>query len=1071
MRMKNRFSKRARTWLYAMCFLSICGVSYSCSDDYDLDETLPSDMASGGIYDQLKERGFTTMVRLIDDNNYANVLSKTGSKTIFAADDEAWARFFATTNWTDGNGNPIRSYDQLSTGQKSLLFKNAMLDNAYVLEMLANVTLNNTLTKNQCLRQVTSYSAVDTIPLWEPTDLPVMLNKVPESTGSSSSVTSDIEWWGKDYWGMRNQPGSRRIFMAVDGTNGMMTHFIEANMKEKSITHSDAGFILLGDRNAWPENEERSYIYNRQIIDEDIVCKNGYIHVLDDVLVPPTNMAETIRQDPELSYFSSMLDRFSAPYYDATLTANYRALRDISAEAAGAGNFVADSIFVKLYASENGRTLGSYSPSGQLALTPDNATLSAQFPKLLFDPGWNQYSPSSTAVVKEQDMAAMFVPNNEALWSYFTTGGGVSIIERFGTDLPLTRDNFVENISQIPLNIIKSLVSNLMKNSFVETVPSKWRTIMNDAQDQMFPPSDYSDETYYQQFDKVLLANNGVIYVMNHVIAPADYASVIGPALLSEDAKVMNALLTADESAGVEGSSSFANSPLQKYYSIYLKAMQSHFSLFIPTDDALEKYGLVDPFAYSTGLSSASNWRFWSFTYKKTNMSGKVIPVEATAYLWKPEQARDISNTTALRGFRVTNTQMTNSQFGAVRANLLSEMVDQHIIVHNANETDGVLSAPNWYLSRNGAPVFVQKKVSADYGAGMEVLGGLQIWLNSDASVDNDEICTVTKGFDQTGVQSDGSAGYGNGMSYMIDRPMQPTIHSVYHMLKDRENYSTFFSLCTNSELTDILDNCGFKYLKPDSTMANAEWERERRKYLIFRPTETASNVAYYTPNGEQLVRFFNNYNYTIYLPTNSAIAEAVAKGLPTWDDIKVLTDEIKLLTETIDAKDSDDPTRADLVDQRWEKMQKAQAMVTCLLNFLKYHFQDKSLFVDNVTDEEAYQTSCIDSETNNYITLNVSRQPGRIAVTDNSGSTVTVDTSDPAEYNVLANDMQYNVQNNRNTNSVYGMVKVNSYVVMHRLAGDAYLNFLSSSSGRYDTQWATTEAARRFVKKYRIRK
>ena len=51
MRMKNRFCVKVKAALYAMCFLSICGVSYSCSDDYDLDETVPSDMANGGIYD------------------------------------------------------------------------------------------------------------------------------------------------------------------------------------------------------------------------------------------------------------------------------------------------------------------------------------------------------------------------------------------------------------------------------------------------------------------------------------------------------------------------------------------------------------------------------------------------------------------------------------------------------------------------------------------------------------------------------------------------------------------------------------------------------------------------------------------------------------------------------------------------------------------------------------------------------------------------------------------------------------------------------------------------------------
>ena len=1059
MRMKNRFCAKAKALLYAMCFLSICGVSYSCSDDYDLDETMPSDMANGGIYDQLQARGFTTMMRLIDDLGYAEVLSKTGSKTLFAADDAAWERFFATTNWTDGSGNPIRSYDQLSVGQKSLLFKNAMLDNAYVLEMLANVTLNGTLSKNQCLRQITAFSAVDTIPYWKPTDLPVMLNALSET---ESAYTSDLGWWNdEDFWGRRNQPGNRYLYMAVDGTDGMMTHFIETNMKEKNITLSDVSFILLGDRNAWTDGD-RSYIYNRQVTQQDIVCKNGYIHVLDDVLVPPTNMAETLRQTPETSYFSAMLDRFSAPYPDMNLTANYNALHELNG----------DTVFVKLYASDNGR-------NGATTLDPDQNPLSNEFPRLVFDPGWNTYTVGN-AVSKEQDMAAMFVPSNEAMWIYFTEGQGVTLMDRFASELPVTRENFLNNLYQIPLNNMRSLINNLMKSSFVETVPSKWKTIMNDAQDQMFPPVDYTEEEFYALFDKVLIANNGVIYVMNKLIAPADLASVIAPALYSENAQIMNALITADENAGVESSESFANSPLQKYYSIYLKAMQSHFSLFIPSDEGLRDYGLVDPFAYSKGSdnTSAQNWRFWSFEYSKTNMRGKYIPVTMRAYRWNPNVARNRETATSLTTFSaVTNRQATNDGSGGeLRKFLLTEMVDQHIIVHDNSQPDGVLSQQNWYLSRNGAPVFIQTKTYDNNSEGMQVAGGLQLWLNSDLIAENDELSTVTKGFDQTGRET----GYGNGMSYIIDRPMQPTIHSVYHIMKDRSDWSSFFKMCDYSGIEALAEQIGFNLVKPDSAMATREWTREKTKYLIFRPEDGSSN--YYTPNNEKLVRFFNNYHYTIYLPTNAAITDAISRGLPTWDDIEAAAQEITPLTDQINEMGEvveDDPQRElydELVAQRWEKMQRAQAMMTCLLNFLRYHFQGYSLFVDNVNNSDDYQTSCVDSETNNYLMLNVSQRNGSMSLVDNNGASVRVNTSSPELYNVLANDIQYNIRNNKNTRAYLGHIKVNSYVVMHELEAGKYLNFVNNAEwqrngGRFDGAWASSDRARHFVNKYRIRK
>ena len=91
--MKKRFCKLGRYWLGAVCVVSVCGLTYSCSDDYDLPTTTPSWLGSS-IYDYLKdERDYTNFVRLIDDLDYAEVLAKTGSKTLFVANDSAFVKF------------------------------------------------------------------------------------------------------------------------------------------------------------------------------------------------------------------------------------------------------------------------------------------------------------------------------------------------------------------------------------------------------------------------------------------------------------------------------------------------------------------------------------------------------------------------------------------------------------------------------------------------------------------------------------------------------------------------------------------------------------------------------------------------------------------------------------------------------------------------------------------------------------------------------------------------------------------------------------------------------------------
>ena len=65
MRMKNRFHRMGKSLLGAMCLLSVGSLTYSCSDDYDLDEKMPSYLGES-IYGELKARNnYTTVVRLI----------------------------------------------------------------------------------------------------------------------------------------------------------------------------------------------------------------------------------------------------------------------------------------------------------------------------------------------------------------------------------------------------------------------------------------------------------------------------------------------------------------------------------------------------------------------------------------------------------------------------------------------------------------------------------------------------------------------------------------------------------------------------------------------------------------------------------------------------------------------------------------------------------------------------------------------------------------------------------------------------------------------------------------------
>lgn len=1015
--MRHRFYRKVVTLLGLVCLLVTCQIATSCSDDFDLDERKPSFLKES-IYDELKADGnFNYEVRLIDDLNYADVLAKTGSKTLFVANDEAFEHFFQTNNWKDGAGNPVRSYDQLSYAQKSLLLRGSMLDNAYVMEMLSNTSDGG---KNLCLRQATSASAADSIPYWNWYELPEFKYE-PEDDESSDSPNL-INFWS--YYRSGQVPGIR---MAVDRTAPMMTHFLEGQLNEKKIKHSDIVFILGLPEGSWSEGhdngEKRSYIYNRRVVQEDVTCLNGYYHVLDSVLLTPSSMAEVIRTNGSTNLFCEMIDRFSAPYFDALLTAQY-----------GTG----DSIFSKRYISNNSMIDNRVSPTGQILADPKGRTL-RDFPMLAYDPAWNEYAVSSTTV-KENDMAAMFVPTDEALKDYFINGGGLTLMNRYAKK-PNTEENLSYNLAQIPLEVIQKLINNLMKNSFNETVPSKYLTIMNDAQDQMFPADPYANESIYRQlFEKVLLASNGVVYVMNRVIAPADYSSVAAPVLLNRNTRVVNAVLRADDDF-IQGTS-YNNAPLKQYLSTYLKAMQSRFSFFVPTDEGLGTYGYVDPISLANG--NPNNYRYWKYAYSERGVSkgAAQLKVDATGYKYNLATGQRDGDNAAGTNVRSRANDGITSGYGATKRELMIELVNQHVIIHDNDDVEGVQANRKYFTSRGGAPLIVTKRVDASQkGVGMQIAGGYQASLNSDEYPENDHVATVIESYNMTREQN----GYGNGMTYLIDRPIQPTMNSVYSVLSKNEKFSEFFNLCNPAQITEaLLIDAGFK----DSISgkdAASRWATEQNKFRIF------TNIApFYPGKDDYLVRFFNNYRYTIYIPTNEAVLSAIDKGLPTWTSIADY-----LNANRVDGKVTDDAKV------------RARAMITYLINFLKYHFQDGSYYVDNVNESLKAQTSCIrHDETlgiDAYQYLYMNQTPNAISLTDESGAEHSV----IAPYNILVRDMNFNA--NPVSNWVNArFVRSSSYATIHQV--DGVLNFMPLTGGRYDSEWSSLTRAKRFSAKYKLK-
>lgn len=997
--MRDRLFRCGRMLATALCLLSVGGLMYSCSDDYDLPDKTPEWLGSS-IYNYLVEKGnYTNTVKLIDDLDYAEVLAKTGSKTLFVANDEAYEKFYQNNSWG------VRSYKDLTRSQKKLLLNNAMLDNAYLLEMLPNSTSNSYVdgsyvTKNVCLKSPTSAAATDSIPFYWYWD-----EAIPHSTNPD-----DV-----DYWARFRTQAKGGIRLASDGSVPMLAHWVNGQMQQNSITDGDFSVIMGKEREA-----NDVYINSSKVVEQDITCQNGYINVVENVMMPPASMAEMIRTNGLTDLYSHLLDRFSAPYYSSFLTSAYHELDP-----------TVDSVFEKRYFSAWSH--GSSSPSASGAsnyYAPDDVNQTKAVTYYLdFDPGWNLYYPReySQSEGQARDFGCMFVPTDDALLKYFQSGGGKFLSERYFT-VPvqnLTKENLKENLDLIPQEVIVKMVNNLMKSSFLNSVPSKYLSIQNDAKDVMFANYETEDE-YKSLIDTAYVASNGVIYVMNTIISPADYACVAAPTLVNEDLKIFKWGIYADDKYFY----SPENALMGTFMSVYLKAMNSTFSLFCPSDEAFHKYydpvSLVYTQPYLLDLSYDANsdniiakaYRYDNDTYEPTDAMSKAI----------------------------TNTIIYDR---------MTYIMNTHTVVHdNDVEPEGITPGKEWFVTREGAPIKVTG--CTDNTQTFQIQGGLQI--------DRNQFINVTKVYNQSRELN----GYGNGKTYVVDGVAQSTQNSVYKILygdgAEDSPYRKFFELCEVDD--DVLEEAGYC----DDQTTRTDKDRVLSRYAVF--TSEYPSIDY-------TVRFFNNYNYTIFVPTNDAVKEAIEqKGLPTWESI---AQYIQSQKDIITAHEGDESFDVDAFTTAYKT--KAKAMCSMLLNFVKYHFMDNSVFADVVAQAEAlHETASINYATNRYNQITVSSTGNHtLTVTDNDGHTREVITGTYSEdgsekegkYNVLACDAR--LTNTRNSQASSGVrpsnlnfINVCSYAVIHQI--DGVLNYEAMPNGRYDSSWTTVTAAQRYLEKYGIR-
>ena len=471
--MKKNTNSRQHPWRnIALGALLVGGASLTQSCKDDVLEGQP-EWLGNSIYERLAEEGnYSTMMRLIDDLGQHDVLSQTGSKTLFAADDNAFQAWYGNNNWG------VSKYEELTTAQKKLLLNNSMVNNAYLIELLSNVS-GDPPEEGLCMRRTTAVSIYDSVPTMKPAQMPM------------------TPIWDK----YRSRTGG--IHLLQDNTAAPMIHFLPAFMRHNKITDNDLTILTNGEANTTAE----SYVNGKKVTEKDITCKNGYIQKVEGVIESSPNMAEILRQHEETSMWSQLIDRFAAPYYNQEASNQYQRLY---------GTDKTDSVYVMRYYATVGTCprVMNVATGKVRAIDPDGNYVGSD-EMLAFDPGWNQYMyVNSMGYDLHYDAAAMIVPTNEALSEWWNNGGGRVVKDEYGT---------WDNVPQL---VVAELLNNNMKDVFSETVPSKFDNILNDAKVQMgIEPKDVV---------KCYMGCNGVVYVVNKVFAPASYSSVSFPAMINQ---------------------------------------------------------------------------------------------------------------------------------------------------------------------------------------------------------------------------------------------------------------------------------------------------------------------------------------------------------------------------------------------------------------------------------------------------------------------------------------------------------------------------------------------------------
>ncbi|MBM6993105.1 MAG: hypothetical protein I3J02_07570 [Prevotella sp.] len=732
MHFKGLRSKKSRLKLSCILMMSLL-LFCSCNSSEDWEK--PSWLGES-IYDELQSRGnFTVYLKLADDLGLSDFLKKTGSVTVFVANDDAYRAYFAQHGLNE---------DALSPAMKKHFFNASMLDNAYVLDMMTNLPGSDGVSKGQVMRRTnTRWTVYDSIPAVPATLLP--------QAGPSH------DWWS----GLRDR--GQVVYNLIDDGTQPMVHFIWRQMTTKNISKSDFAYLFGGKT----FDDDDIYINNVKVTEPNIVCQNGYINVMESVPEVLPNMASYLKSNGSTSIFSSLLDRFSAPFSASDIASAYKSLETQYAGQNLYGPLAGgDSVYERRFFWQDANGNGLMTFNGD----PVEATLK-------FDPAQHDYV--ETGVDVGTDMGAIFAPTDEAMVNYWNSDDGAFLRTRYP-------GNPFENV---PDNVLVELINNHLQYSFLNSLPSHFSSVLDDAKDPIgLNASDIKTGAS-------AVCDNGAVYVMNKVYAPAAFRSVMAPTLVDDNMRVMR----------------WAIQNLE--FRPYLLSMVSYYNYFILNDNAMSCY--IDPVSYGS-----NDPRWFKFYYDEKSKT-----VQAYSYQYdRTRQGLDGCTEEDMRQLNSSANGDGTYQVNAVVENRLRDLLNFCIVPRDIHGTNVVNGSSEYLLTKGdgairlkgeGTSTQVQDQFTGNYVPVKE-------YVRKD-----------------------------NGNYYVLDKMVEPTFQTLLDVLSSNPDYSEFLELLLgNGEWTTseqnvyaILKRSGSSFTLNDDNSTVKSFNSFQ--YTVYVPTNAAMDKAF----------------------------------------------------------------------------------------------------------------------------------------------------------------------------------------------------------------------------------